>query len=339
MKILITGGAGFIGSNFIRHMLNKYDYEIINLDLLTYAGNLNNLKDIKSTRYKFSKGDIRDSRIIESLAKECDCIINFAAESHVDRSITDPAPFITTNINGMHVLLEAARKFNIQKFIQISTDEVYGSIAHGSFDEDSRLHPNSPYSAAKASADLLAKSYFVTYGLPIIITRSSNNFGQFQYPEKVIPLFITNLLEGKKIPLYGDGLNVRDWLYVLDNCDAIDFIMHNGKEGEIYNIAGENEKTNLEITKLLLKKLKKDHSSIQYVKDRPGHDRRYSISMQKLENLGWKPKYKFEEALDETIEWYKENQNWWSPLKLDEKSTKPPQCAFRETFKATRRGA
>src|SRR3989344_3478584 len=230
MKILITGGAGFIGSNFIRHMLNKYDYEIINLDLLTYAGNLNNLKDIKSTRYKFSKGDIRDSRIIESLAKECDCIINFAAESHVDRSITDPAPFITTNINGMQVLLEAARKFNIQKFIQISTDEVYGSIAHGSFDEDSRLHPNSPYSAAKASADLLAKSYFVTYGLPIIITRSSNNFGQFQYPEKVIPLFITNLLEGKKIPLYGDGLNVRDWLYVLDNCDAIDFIMHNGKD-------------------------------------------------------------------------------------------------------------
>jgi dTDP-glucose 4,6-dehydratase len=317
MKILITGGAGFIGSNFIRHMLVKYpNYEIINLDKLTYAGNLNNLKDIeKNKKYSFLKGDICDKKIVEKLIKKVNVIINFAAESHVDRSIIKSDTFIQTNVFGTYILLQAAKELKIKKFIHISTDEVYGSIDSGSFKEDSSLKPSSPYSASKASSDMLVTAFNVTYDLPTIITRSTNNFGPFQYPEKLIPLFITNLLEGKKIPLYGDGLNVRDWLYVIDNCEAIDFLIHHGKEGEIYNISADNEKTNLEITKKILNFLEKDETFIEYVTDRLGHDRRYSLDCNKIKKLGWKPKFEFNKALEITVNWYKDNKWWWQPLK------------------------
>ena len=320
MQILVTGGLGFIGSNFIRHILSKYsDYKIINLDKVTYAANFDNLKGMeKNKNYSFVKGDICDAKIVDKLAKDKDIILNFAAETHVDRSIEDAGSFIRTDVAGTYTLLEAAKKHNIKKFIQISTDEAYGSIEKGSFTEDSLLQPNSPYSASKAGADLIARSYNKTFDVPVITTRSSNNFGPCQYPEKIMPLFITNLLEGRKVPVYGDGLNVRDWLYVTDNCEAIDFVMHNGKIGEIYNIGADNEKTNLEITKLLLKELGKDESSIKYVKDRPGHDRRYSINSSKLRKLGWKPRFKFESALKETISWYKNNQNWWKKIKSGE---------------------
>jgi dTDP-glucose 4,6-dehydratase len=311
--VLITGGAGFIGSNFIRHILNKYDdYRIVNLDKLTYAGNPDNLKDIfKCKRYKFIKGDIADAKIVEKAAKDCEVIVNFAAETHVDRSIHGAAEFVRTNVFGLHTLLETAKKLKTKLFIQISTDEVYGSIAEGSFKETDSLFPNSPYSATKASGDLLARSYFVTYKLPVIITRSSNNFGPNQYPEKVIPLFITNLLRNKRVPLYADGMNVRDWLYVIDNCEAIDLIMHKGKTGEIYNIGGVTEITNLELTYSILEMLGKDRGSIEYVKDRPGHDKRYSLDIAKLKALGWRPRHNFKEALEVTIDWYRDNKPWW----------------------------
>ena len=317
--LLVTGGLGFIGSNFIRHILNKYkDYKITNLDKQTYAGNPQNLNDIeKNPRYTFIKGDICNKSVVEKAIKGANIIINFAAESHVDRSIGDPDAFIRTDIFGTYTLLEAAKAHNV-KFIQISTDEVYGSIEKGAFKEIDKLHPSSPYSASKASAEMLVLSYHTTYNLPIIITRSSNNFGPFHYPEKIIPLFITNLLENKKVPIYGDGKNVRDWLYVLDNIEAIDFLLHNGKVGEIYNIGADNEKTNLEITKLMLKELGKDESSIEFVKDRPGHDRRYALDSTKLHKLGWKPRHKFEQALKDTIDWYKNNEKWWRPLKSGE---------------------
>jgi len=321
-KLLITGGAGFIGSNFIKHILSKYpDYQVINLDKLTYCGNLENLTDVENNpRYKFVKGDISDSKIVENIFSENpDIVINFAAESHVDRSILDPTAFLKTNIQGTYTLLEASKKYKIKKFIQISTDEVYGSTEKDSFKETDLLSPSSPYSSAKASGDLLALSYFKTHNLPVLITRSTNNFGPFQYPEKMMPLFITNLLEDKKIPIYGDGLNVRDWLYVKDNCNAIDFILHNGEDGEIYNIGGGNEKTNLEITKTILKELNKDESYIEYVKDRPGHDRRYSLNCEKLKKLGWQKEDKnFEELLKNTINWYKENEQWWKKIKTGE---------------------
>ncbi|MEK6715242.1 MAG: dTDP-glucose 4,6-dehydratase, partial [Candidatus Omnitrophota bacterium] len=283
-KILVTGGCGFIGSNFIRYLLNKYpDYNVINLDKLTYAGNPDNLKDVKGgPRYKFIRGDICDAVIVDKVVKRCDAIVHFAAESHVDKSILCSDDFVRTNVFGTHVLLEAAKRYNINRYIQISTDEAYGSIKSGSFTEDSPLLPNSPYSASKAAADLLARSYFVTHALPVIITRSSNNFGPYQYPEKVIPLFITNLLQGKKVPLYGDGLNVRDWLYVLDNCAGIDLALHKGKIGEVYNIGGGNEVANLELTNLILKKMRKGKESINYVPDRLGHDRRYSLNCDKI---------------------------------------------------------
>jgi dTDP-glucose 4,6-dehydratase len=315
-KILVTGGAGFIGSNFIRHILNKYDdYSVTNLDKLTYAGNPDNLKDIsKDKRYKFVKGDIADAKIVEKSAKGCDIIISFAAETHVDRSIHGAAEFVRTNILGTYTLLEAAKKLGVRSFIQISTDEVYGSIEEGSFKETDPLFPNSPYSASKAGADLLARSYFVTYKLPVIITRSSNNFGPYQYPEKVIPLFITNLLQNKKVPLYADGMNVRDWLYVIDNCEAIDLIMHKGKVGEIYNIGGTTEITNLELTCNILEMLGKDKRQIEYVKDRPGHDKRYSLDITKLKNLGWHPRHNFIKALEATIGWYSANKPWWTKL-------------------------
>jgi dTDP-glucose 4,6-dehydratase len=317
MNILITGGAGFIGSNFIRHILNKYPgYKITNLDKLTYCGNLENLKDIEnSPNYKFAKGDICDKRIVDKLAKDSDIIVNFAAQTHVDRSIVDASEFIHTNVYGTHTLLESARRYKISKFIHISTDEVYGSREQGSFKEEDALHPNSPYAASKAAADHLVCSYFVTYKLPVIIIRSSNNFGPYQYPEKVIPLFITNALEGKNLPLYGDGLNVRDWLYVQDNCQAIDLILHKGELGQIYNVAADSERTNLELTRLILKIMGKPEGLIEYVKDRLGHDRRYSLDSSKMRSLGWQPQYAFEQALEQTVRWYQDNKQWWKKLK------------------------
>lgn len=315
-KLLITGGAGFIGSNFIRLILGKYpDYRITNLDKLTYCGNTENLKDVeKNKNYSFVKGDIADSALVDSLVKDCDIVVNFAAESHVDRSIKDPSEFLRTNIFGTYTLLEAAKKHGTKLFVQISTDEVYGSIERGSFREDDPLRPNSPYSATKAGADLLARSYFVTFRMPVIITRSSNNFGPNQYPEKVIPLFITNLMAGKKVPLYADGMNVRDWLYVADNCEGIDTVMHRGRPGEVYNIGGGTEITNLELTHALLKIMGRDESYIEYVKDRPGHDKRYSLDISKVEALGWHPRHDFKDAIRLTADWYRNNEAWWKKL-------------------------
>ncbi len=318
MNLLITGGAGFIGSNFIRHILFTYpDYRIINLDKLTYAGNLENLKDIENyPRYGFVKGDICDRELVDRLvSRRPDAIINFAAHSHVDRSILDPTAFIHDNFIGVQILLEAAKKHKVERFVQVSTDEVYGSVDEGYCDEGAKLDPRNPYSVSKAAADLLSLSYSKTHGVPVIITRSSNNFGPHQFPEKLIPLFITNLLEGKKVPLYGDGMNLRDWLHVADNCEAIDRVLHEGNAGEIYNIAGANERTNREITEVILEELGKDESSITYVEDRPGHDRRYAISAAKIQSLGWEPKYRFKEALRDTIAWYRNNEEWWRRIK------------------------
>jgi len=320
MKLLITGGAGFIGSNFIRYILNKYpDYKIINLDKLTYCGNLENLRDIENNQhYSFIKGDICNKKIVEQLvSRQPDVIINFAAETHVDRSIMGAQDFIKTDILGTQTLLEAVKKYSIPKYVQISTDEVYGSIKKNSFTEQSPLRPNNPYSSSKAGADLMVRAYQKTFGLPVLITRSSNNFGCWQYPEKLIPLFVTNLLEDKKVPVYGDGQQVRDWLYVLDNCEGIDYVLHHGQIGEIYNIGSSNERTNLEITKIILDQLDKDKNQIEHIKDRPGHDRRYSLNSNKLRNLGWQPRYEFEEAMAKTVQWYKDNPQWWHPLKSE----------------------
>ena len=318
MKLLITGGAGFIGSNFIHYTLryHKKD-EVVNLDKLTYCGNLENLRDIeKDPRYKFIKGDICNEKLVEKIfqKEKPDFVLNFAAETHVDRSIKNPKAFIKTDIFGTHVLLDAAKKHGIKRFLQISTDEVYGSIKKGKFKETDPLMPNSPYAASKAGADLLVRAYFKTFGLPILITRSSNNFGPCQYPEKLIPLFITNILRGKKVPLYGTGLNIRDWIYVLDNCAGIDVVLRKGKIGEIYNIGGGNEKTNLEIAKIILNEFGKDETFIEYVKDRPGHDFRYALDTKKIKYLGWKPKYNFEKAIKETIKWYKNHRKWCERL-------------------------
>jgi len=318
MHILVTGGAGFIGSNFIRHIIRKYpDYRVINLDKLTYAGNLDNLKDIENNpNYTFVKGDICDKVIVDELSREVEAIVNFAAESHVDRSIVDASDFMRTNVHGTYILLEAAKKYKIHRFIQASTDECYGSVAKGSSKEIDALNPSSPYAASKAAADMLVHSYWVTYNLPVNIARSSNNFGPYQYPEKIISLFITNAFEDKPVPLYGDGMNVRDWLYVIDNCKAIDLILHNGKEGEIYNIGGGNELRNIDLTKTVLKLLGKPESLIKPVKDRPGHDRRYSLDCSKIvRQLGWAPTFEFEKALEETVKWYVDNQWWWRKLK------------------------
>ena len=317
MKMLVTGGCGFIGSNFIRHMINKFpDYKIINLDKLTYAGNPDNLKDIeKNNNYSFVCGDICDSSVVDKVMKEADHVVHFAAESHVDRSIDDASIFVRTNVLGTFVLLDSALKHNIKKFVHISTDEVYGSINKGSFKETDILTPSSPYSSSKAGSDLLARSYYITHKLPVIITRCTNNYGPYQYPEKLIPLFITNILENKKVPLYGTGRNVRDWIYVIDHCKAIDFVLHRGNTGEIYNIGGGAEKTNFEITKMILETLGKDESMIEFVKDRPGHDLRYSLDCSKLRKLGWKPDHSFDEALGDTIRWYVEKRWWWEKLK------------------------
>lgn len=314
MKILVTGGAGFIGSCFIRHMLNTYpDYKIVNLDALTYAGNLENLYDVKDNQnYEFINGDICDKKLVPQLVSGVDAVINFAAESHVDRSITGPEIFIETNIKGTVNLLQAAKAFNIERFIQISTDEVYGSLGKtGYFTEKTPLSPNSPYSASKASADMIVHAYYETYGLPTIITRCSNNYGPYQYPEKLIPFFISKLLKNEKVPVYGDGLNVRDWIYVYDHCSAIDTVLHKGKPGEIYNVGGHNEKTNIEITHLILEAMNKDESYIEHVEDRLGHDKRYAICNDKItKELGWKPSITFEEGILLTIDWYLNNKKW-----------------------------
>ena len=316
-RVLVTGGAGFIGSNFIHYILNKYDdYEIVNFDKLTYAGNLENLADIQDDkRYRFIRGDICNREAVAAAIKDADIVINFAAESHVDRSIEDPGSFIQTDVFGTFVLLEASRNNEVSLYVQISTDEVYGSIENGSFKETDPLKPNSPYSASKAGADMIVRSFNKTYGLPIIITRSSNNFGPNQYPEKVIPLFVTNLIDDIPVPLYGDGMNVRDWIYVEDNCAGIDFAIHKGEPGEIYNIGGGNERPNIWITRKILEIMGKPESMIKYVKDRPGHDRRYSVNYDKLKSLGWNPKYDFESALERTVMWYQQNEKWWRKLK------------------------
>ncbi len=317
---LVTGGAGFIGSNYIRFLLQKYpNVRVINLDKLTYAGNLDNLRDMEhDERYRFVKGDICNEELVNQLTDEADIVVNFAAESHVDRSIEEPDAFIKTDIFGAFTLLEAARRNHIDRFVQISTDEVYGSIEKGSFVEDDPLMPSSPYSASKTGADRIAFSYYVTYGVPVLITRCSNNFGPYHYPEKLIPLFVTNAIENKPLPIYGDGLNVRDWIYVEDHCDGIDFVTRKGELGEVYNIGGGNEKTNLEITDLILQKLAKPQSLKKFVTDRPGHDRRYSLDCSKLTKMGWKPKHSFESAMGKTVEWYLENREWWEKIKSGE---------------------
>lgn len=312
--ILVTGGAGFIGSCYVRHILKKHpDYKVINIDALTYCGNLENLKDVESnSNYKFVHGNICDRELVRELIKDSDCVVNFAAESHVDNSIKHPEIFVETNVQGTLNLLQACKELGIERYLQVSTDEVYGTLGKtGYFYETTPLAPNSPYSASKASADLLVRAYHETYKLPVLNTRCSNNYGPYQYPEKLIPFFISKLLRGEKVPVYGDGLNVRDWLYVYDHCEAIDEVLHKGKIGEVYNIGGHNEKTNLEITHLILDAMGKDESSIEYVQDRLGHDRRYAISNDKITSeLGWEPSITFEQGIKITIDWYLNNQDW-----------------------------
>lgn len=325
MNIIVTGGAGFIGSNFVRHMLHTYPtYKIINLDLLTYAGNKDSLADVMDNpNHIFLEGNITDRQLLDQLIQDHDVdgIINFAAESHVDRSILNPEVFVETNIQGTLALLDAARKHNLKKYVQVSTDEVYGSLgAEGYFTEDTPLAPNSPYSASKAGADMLVRSYFETYGMDVNITRCSNNYGPFHFPEKLIPLMITNAMDQKELPIYGDGENIRDWLHVTDHCAAIDLVFHNGKSGEVYNVGGHNERTNNQIVDLIVERLNISSDLVKYVEDRLGHDRRYAIDPAKLETeLGWKPKYTFDTGIIETIDWYLANEAWWRPLK--EKAT------------------
>lgn len=323
MKILVTGGAGFIGGNFVHYMVNKYpEDEIVNLDLLTYAGNLETLKPVEEKKnYRFIKGDIADrSFIMELFEKEkFDIVINFAAESHVDRSISDPSIFVQTNVMGTVVLLDACRAYGVKRFHQVSTDEVYGDLPLDRpdlfFTEETPLHTSSPYSSSKASADLFVMAYYRTYGMPVTISRCSNNYGPYQFPEKLIPLMISRALAEEPLPVYGKGENVRDWLHVLDHCIAIDLIIRNGKEGEVYNIGGHNERTNLEVVKTIIKALNKSEDLIQYVTDRPGHDQRYAIDPTKMEKeLGWKPIYTFDTGIQETIEWYLTNKDWWQNI-------------------------
>ncbi|OGH42631.1 MAG: dTDP-glucose 4,6-dehydratase [Candidatus Levybacteria bacterium RIFCSPLOWO2_02_FULL_36_8b] len=322
MKLLVTGGAGFIGANFILYWMKNYPEDfIVNLDKLTYAGNLENLKEIENnSNYKFIKGDICDIKLVDETTKDIDIIVHFAAETHVDRSITTPADFIMTNVVGTQVLLDAAVKNRVKKFHHVSTDEVFGSLElndSNKFNERTNYNPRSPYSASKAGSDHLVKSYFTTYNLPVTITNCSNNFGPFQFPEKLIPLAITNLLEGKKVPVYGDGLYVRDWLYVEDHCKAVDLVLQKGKIGETYCVGGLTEDiNNLEIVKRIIKILGKDESYIEYVKDRLGHDRRYAVDWSKIKNeLGWSPMHSFDEYLLKTVEWYKNNESWWKKIK------------------------
>ncbi len=327
-SILVTGGAGFIGSNFVRYMISKYPaIRVIVLDALTYAGNRDNLSDLeKNPRYFFFHGNICNKDIVENLASNVDAIINFAAETHVDRSIHDQDDFVRTDVMGTLVLLEAARKYKIERYIQISTDEVYGSIENGAFTEEHPLAPNSPYSASKTGGDMLVRAYFKTYNVPAIITRASNNYGPFQYPEKLIPFFVTNAMDNIPLPLYGDGMNVRDWLYVTDHCEAIDFVLHHGETGNVYNVGGGNERTNIEITQFILNHLNKSNTLIRKVADRPGHDRRYAVDCSKINRLGWKPRFRFEEAMAETIDWYVKHEPWWRKIK-------EKQAEYREFLK------
>lgn len=323
MKLLVTGGAGFIGSNFVLYMLRQRpEYKIINVDSLTYAGNLENLKSIENhPNYTFSKTDITDAKAIDALFQQgVDVVVNFAAESHVDRSILDPEVFVKTNVLGTQVLLDAAKKYGVTKFVQVSTDEVYGTLGEtGLFTEETPLTPNSPYSASKAGGDLLVRAYHETFGLPVNITRCSNNYGPYQFPEKLIPLMISRALNDQALPIYGDGLNIRDWLYVEDHCSAIDLVIHKGRVGEVYNIGGNNERTNLHIVKTILAELNKPESLITYVQDRPGHDRRYGIDPTKItQELGWKPKHNFETGIKETIQWYLNNKEWWTRIQSGE---------------------
>ena len=317
MRILVTGGCGFIGANFIHLVLEKYkDVRVLNLDKLTYCGNQENLQDVANDeRYSFVEGDICDENLVNDLVSDADVVVNFAAETHVDRSIKYPNDFLMTNVFGVKTLLEAAKNKGISKFIQIGTDEVYGSVSEGLSKEEDPLKPNSPYSATKAAGDLLALSYYTTYNFPVIVVRSSNNFGPYQYPEKMVPLFVTNLICDKKVPVYGDGANVRDWLFVKDNCRAIDAVLRAGRPGEVYNIGGGNHLTNMVMTKSILDIMGKDKSSIEHVNDRPGHDRRYALDSSKVEKLGWSPEKDFASNLEETVEWYKANEDWWKSLK------------------------
>lgn len=319
MKLLVTGGAGFIGSNFILYMIQQHpNYQIINMDALTYAGNLENLKSVQDhPNYSFVQADIADKPAVDAIFQQgIDVVVNFAAESHVDRSILEPEIFVNTNVMGTQVLLDAAKKYGVTKFVQVSTDEVYGSLGEtGLFSETTPLAPNSPYSASKAGGDLLVRAYHETFGLPVNITRCSNNYGPYQFPEKLIPLIISRALNDESLPVYGDGLNIRDWLYVEDHCSAIDLVIHKGKIGEVYNIGGNNERTNVHIVKTILNELGKPESLITYVTDRPGHDRRYGIDPTKIMNeLGWKPKHNFETGIKETIQWYLSNKEWWTRI-------------------------
>ena len=323
MRLLVCGGAGFMGSHFIKYILAKYPaYEVVNFDKLTYAGNLENLRGIeKNINYKFIQGDICDRAAVERAVQDykINAIVNYAAETHVDRSIMDPSAFLRTDILGTFNLLEATKNFNLTKMLQISTDEVYGSIERGSFIEESSFAPNSPYAAAKAGGDHLCRAYFVTYHTPVVVSHSCNFFGANQYPEKIIPFFITNLLEGKKVPLYGDGKNVREWIHTSDHCRAIDVLLHDAKPGEIYNIGSGQEMENIELTKLILSEMKIGEEMIEKVADRPGHDRRYSIDFSKISrDFGWQPEKDFAAAIKETIDWYRENTDWWKPLKSGE---------------------
>ncbi|PIC77118.1 dTDP-glucose 4,6-dehydratase [Sporosarcina sp. P19] len=320
-KVLVTGGAGFIGGNFVQYMVDKYPhYDIFNLDLLTYAGDLMKHRDLEQKEnYHFVKADIADREVILSLFEKVqfDYVVHFAAESHVDRSITDPGIFVQTNVVGTQVLLEASKQIGISKFVHVSTDEVYGELDFDPttfFTEDTPIQPNSPYSASKAASDLLVRSYHETYGLPINITRCSNNYGPYHFPEKLIPLTISRVLNDQKVPVYGDGKNIRDWLHVLDHCIAIDLVLHEGVTGEVYNIGGHNEKTNLEVVKTIISTLGKSEDLIEFVKDRLGHDKRYAIDPTKLEKLGWEPTYTFETGIAQTIQWYLDNKEWWEQI-------------------------
>jgi dTDP-glucose 4,6-dehydratase len=320
MKILVTGGCGFIGSNFIRWVLREHpDDSVVNLDKLTYAGNPANLADLQhDPRYAFVHGDIGDAKLVRDVARGMDAVVNFAAPSHVDRSILDPDEFLRTNVLGVHVLLETVRELRTPRLLHVSTDEVYGSIARGSVAEDAPLQPSNPYAAAKASGDLLALAYRNTHGVPVVITRSSNNFGPYQYPEKIVPLFVTNAIDDQPLPLYGDGRQVRDWIYVLDNCAALDLVLRRGRDGEVYNVGGGHEVANLDLTREILRLLGKPERLIQPVADRPGHDRRYALDATKVWELGWAPRYPFASALEATVRWYREHEPWWRPLKSGE---------------------
>jgi dTDP-glucose 4,6-dehydratase len=318
-KIMVTGGAGFIGSNFVRMMLGKYpNYQILVFDALTYAGNPENLADVENDpRFSFYKGDIRDKEAVAEAMSACDSVVNFAAESFVDRSILEPESFITTDVLGTYVLLEQARKQGIERFVHVSTDEVYGSVEEGSSTELSSILPNSPYSASKAGGDLLVRAFAVTYGVPAVTTRGSNTYGPYQHPEKLIPFFITNAIDDKPLPVYGNGTQVRDWLHVMDHCAGIDTVLHKGEPGNAYNVGGGNERTNMQITRMILESLGKPENLIKYVTDRPGHDLRYSLDCSRLKSLGWEPKVPFEQGFRETVEWYRDHESWWRRVRED----------------------